>query len=53
MKKLAFLLTALVLGCASTPEDRARHAAAFRDDLQAETRAYFATNDAPSFGRLR
>lgn len=47
MKKLAFLLTALVLGCATTPEDRARHAAAFRDDLQAETRAYFATNDAP------
>lgn len=48
MKNLAFLLVALlVLGCATTPEDRARHAAAFRDDLQAETRAYFATNDAP------
>lgn len=47
MKRLVLLLTALMLGCATTPEDRARHAAAFRDDLQAETRAYFATNDAP------
>lgn len=47
MRKTAFLLAALALGCATTPEDCARHAAAFRDDLQAETRAYFATNDAP------
>lgn len=47
MKWIPVILALLLAGCATTPKEHERNAAAFRENLQEETRAFFATNDAP------
>ncbi|MDO5319793.1 MAG: TolC family protein [bacterium] len=47
MKRVFIIALLLGAGCATTQEEHERNAAAFRTSLQEETRAYFATNDAP------
>ena len=47
MKRFFIIALLVGAGCATTPEERERHAEAFRENLREETRAYFATNDAP------